>query len=158
MEGSIGCGRGRPRHHGVILALDPADPRNAVIADLSAAPRNAEGRVEAVTDVVILRPARPNGTLLFEVVNRGRKLLPGWVGDTDSAASIRLESAEDAGNGFLLEQGYTLVWAGWQGDAPAGENLLRIALPTVPGLSGPSREEWSFTDAQGPPVEVLAVR
>jgi len=59
------------------IALDPADPRNAVIADIALAPRNAEGRVEAVTDVVILRPARPSGTLLFEVLNRGRKLLPG---------------------------------------------------------------------------------
>ncbi|MBO1080909.1 alpha/beta hydrolase domain-containing protein [Roseomonas haemaphysalidis] len=132
------------------IALDPADPRNAVIADLAAAPRNAGGRVEATTDVVILRPARPNGTLLFEVVNRGRKLLPGWVGDTDGASAIRLNSAEDAGNGFLLEQGYTLVWAGWQGDAPAGADLLRIALPTVPGLAGPSREEWSFTDTASP--------
>jgi hypothetical protein len=132
------------------VALDPADPRNAVIADLAAAPRNAGGRVEAETDVVILRPARPNGTLLFEVVNRGRKLLPGWVGDTDTAAAVRLDSAADAGNGFLLEQGYTLVWAGWQADTPAGDGLLRITVPTVPGITGPSREEWSFTDTAGP--------
>ena len=41
------------------LALDPADPRNAVIADLALAPRNAQGRVEAVAEVVILRPADP---------------------------------------------------------------------------------------------------
>src|SRR5438876_12180292 len=59
------------------IALDPADDRNAVITDLALAPRNSEGRVEAVTDVVILRPADPargNGTLLLEVPNRGRKL------------------------------------------------------------------------------------
>ncbi len=30
------------------IALDPVDGRNAVIADLGAAPRNAQGRVEAV--------------------------------------------------------------------------------------------------------------
>src|SRR5919107_843931 len=41
------------------IALDPADPRNAVIADLDRAPRNAQGRVEAVADVIILRPADP---------------------------------------------------------------------------------------------------
>jgi hypothetical protein len=132
------------------IALDPADPRNAVIADLVAAPRNADGRVEAVTDVVILRPAHPNGILLFEVVNRGRKLLPGWVGDTDGPSAIRLETAEDAGNGFLLRQGYTLVWAGWQADAPAGDNLLRITVPVAPGITGASRDEWTFTDAAGP--------
>src|SRR5689334_22648066 len=52
------------------IALDPADARNAIIADLALAPRNAAGKVEAVTDVVILRPAeaqRGNGTLLIEV-------------------------------------------------------------------------------------------
>lgn len=132
------------------IALDPADPRNAVIADLHLAPRNAEGRVEATTEVVILRPARPGGTLLFEVVNRGRKLLPGWTMEVDAAASNRLAGAEDAGNGFLLEQGFTLVWAGWQADAPAGADLLRIAVPVIPGVTGPSREEWSFTDARNP--------
>ena len=59
------------------ISLDPADGRNAIIADLSAAPRNAQGRVEAVAEVVILRPAEPvrgNGTLLVEAPNRGREL------------------------------------------------------------------------------------
>lgn len=48
-------------------------------AELDFAPRNTAGRVEATTDVVILRPAHLNGTLLFEVLNRGRKLMTGWV-------------------------------------------------------------------------------
>jgi hypothetical protein len=130
------------------IALDPADPANAVIVDR--APRNAEGKVEATTDVVILRPQRPNGTLLFEVVNRGRKLLASWAQDGDSAAGSRLEQAADMGNGFLLEQGYTLVWAGWQPDVPTDPNMLRVAVPTVPGITGPSREEWSFGDKPGP--------
>src|SRR4051812_35166132 len=57
--------------------LDPADPRNAVIADLALAPRNARGKVEYAAEVVILRPADParaNGRMLYEVTNRGRKL------------------------------------------------------------------------------------
>ncbi|MCK8785269.1 hypothetical protein M0638_12825 [Roseomonas sp. NAR14] len=132
------------------IALDPADPRNAVIADLALAPRNAEGRVEAATDVVILRPQRPNGTLLFEVLNRGRKLVTSWTQDTESAAGIRLERPDDAGNGFLLEQGFTLVWAEWQADSPAVPGALRLAVPTVPGVTGPSREEWSFADTASP--------
>lgn len=138
------------------IALDPANPRNVVIADLARAPRNAEGRVEAVTDVVILRPARPNGTLLFEVLNRGRKLLPGWTQDTESAPAIRLEQASDVGNGFLLEQGYTLVWAGWQADAPDEPGFMRISVPTVPGITGPSREELTFTDAASPKRATLS--
>ena len=129
------------------IALDPANPRNALIADLAGAPRNAQGRVEATTDVVILRPATPNGTLLFEVVNRGRKLVTGWTQDTDATAGIRLGSPDDAGNGFLLDQGFTLVWAGWQGDtAPPG---LAIDLPTVPGATGPSREEFTLDGKPG---------
>ncbi|MGX9961755.1 alpha/beta hydrolase domain-containing protein [Roseomonas sp. F4] len=132
------------------LALDPANPRNAVIVDLDRAPRNAQGRVEATTDVVILRPARPNGTLLFEVLNRGRKLLPGWVQDSEGTTGIRLTQPGDAGNGFLLDQGFTLVWAGWQHDSPAGADLLRIALPTAAGITGPSREEWTFANATSP--------
>ena len=125
------------------LALDPADPHNAVIVDLDRAPRS-NGRVEATTDVVILRPAHPNGTLVFEVANRGRKLLVGAAGDSDGTAGSRLERASDVGNGFLLEQGYTLVWAGWQGDTVPG---MRIDTPVVPGVTGPSRDEFTFTDA-----------
>src|SRR5688572_10376514 len=56
------------------VAIDPSDPRNAIIADLAAAPRNAQGRVEATADVVILKPARPNGGMLLDIPNRGRKL------------------------------------------------------------------------------------
>src|SRR4051812_6451920 len=61
------------------IAVDPSDPRNAVIVDLDLAPRNAQGKVEATADVVLLRPADPargNGTLLVDVPNRGRKLAP----------------------------------------------------------------------------------
>lgn len=61
----------------------------------------------------------------------------------------RLERAEDAGRGFLLSQGYTLVWAGWQADAP-GNPGIKLTVPTLPGVTDPSREEWSFTDVQSP--------
>ena len=130
------------------LAFDPADPHNVPIVDLNLAPRDETGRVVATTDVTILRPEHPNGTLLFEVVNRGRKLLPGWLNDTDAAAGSRLTSAADAGTGFLLDQGFTLVWAGWQLDtaaaAPGAPPMLRIDLPTIPGQPGLSREEFQL--------------
>jgi len=132
------------------IALDPADARNAVIADLALAPRNSQGRVEAVTDVVIIRPAHPNGTLLFEVLNRGRKLLPGWTQDTTDAAGIRQEQAADAGNGFLLESGFTLVWTGWQADTAPAPGGLRIDVPSVPGVTGPSRDEFVLPPGPGP--------
>jgi hypothetical protein len=39
--------------------LDPANPLNAVIADITLAPRNARGMVEYTVDFYILRPANP---------------------------------------------------------------------------------------------------
>ena len=131
------------------LSLDPTDPHDAIIKDLDRAPQNASHRVEATTDVVILRPAHPNGTLLFEVVNRGRKLLTSWAQDTATLPGIRLTTPEDAGSGFLLDQGYTLVWAGWQPDAPEGPGNLRLQVPTAP-VTGLSHEEITFDGTPGP--------
>ena len=58
--------------------LDPHQALNACIVDLEKAPRNAHGRVEYEMDVYILQPAdvaRGSRTLLYEVNNRGRKML-----------------------------------------------------------------------------------
>src|SRR5437868_9273596 len=58
------------------FALDPADPHNAVIADLDRAVRAADVRVHFTSDLFVLRPvdaAKANGTLLFEIANRGNK-------------------------------------------------------------------------------------
>ncbi|SFU90830.1 hypothetical protein SAMN02799631_03082 [Methylobacterium sp. 174MFSha1.1] len=136
------------------IALDPADPHNAVIADLALAPRNAAGRVEAVADVVLLRPERPNGLLIVEIPNRGRKLIGPLFEGASTAASSRLEQEGDAGRGFLLSRGYTLAWIGWQGDIAPGNGTtgagMGIRLPVLAGLTGPSREEWSFENTTSP--------
>ncbi|MFC7691761.1 alpha/beta hydrolase domain-containing protein [Paeniroseomonas aquatica] len=132
------------------LSVDPDDPRNRLIADLELAPRTASGRVEAVAEVVILRPADPargNGTLLLEVPNRGREILGQLMDDT--AAANALAAGTAAGNGHLLRQGYTLAWVGWQADLPPGGGL-RLAAPVVPGVTGPSREEFLFDHRQSP--------
>jgi Alpha/beta hydrolase domain len=134
------------------IALDPADPRNAVIADIDLAPKNAHGLVEAVADVEILRPLEGgNGTILLEVPNRGRKLMSILFDETgDATSASRLEQASDAGNGFLLSQGYTLVWVGWQGDLPAKPGALRIEVPVLPAVTGLSREEFVFDHLDDP--------
>ncbi len=132
------------------IALDPANPRNAVLVDLDRAPRSGEGKVEATSEVIILRPAYPNGILLFELPNRGRRLISAWFDNSSIQGSVRLDQADDAGRGFLLSQGYTLVWAGWQADAPTGAGMLGIQVPVVAGITGPVREEWSFGDTTNP--------
>ncbi len=56
--------------------LDPFSPQNKVIVDLDKAPRNARGMVEYEVDIFVLRPADPargNGLLFYEVLNRGNK-------------------------------------------------------------------------------------
>src|SRR5690242_9954680 len=54
--------------------VDPADPRNAVITDIALAPRNANGKVEYETDIMIIRPidrTKGNRKVWYELSNRG---------------------------------------------------------------------------------------
>ena len=140
------------------IALDPADPRNAVIVDLDRAPRNAQGRVEAIADVVILRPAdlaRGNGALLVEPPNRGRRIISQLLNDSPAAGVSRLEQAGDAGNGWTFRQGYTLAWIGWQGDWTPGTGM-RVEVPRAIGITGPSREEFVFDTTTNPAIGQLS--
>jgi hypothetical protein len=107
--------------------VDPRNPLNAVIQDIELAPRNARGKVEYSTKVSILKPvdeSRGNQTILFEIVNRGNKLDPGTF-------NVGVTTANPAGDGFLENQGFTLLWAGWQADlvSPAGVNLVTMSAP-----------------------------
>src|SRR5579862_919087 len=64
--------------------LDPAAPGHAGIVDLDHAPTNAGGLVEYATDFDILRPKdarRGSGILVYDVPNRGRKVILGWLDD-----------------------------------------------------------------------------
>ena len=119
---------------------------------------NLESLTNSLPNVVILRPAYPNGILLFEIPNRRRRLISAWFDNRSIQGSVRLDQADDAGRGFLLSQGYTLVWAGWQADAPAGAGLLSIQVPVVAGITGPVRQEWSFGDTTNPHPQHCAIR
>ena len=125
------------------FALDPKDPRNKAIVDLGHAARGADGRVHFESDFFVLRPvdaSRGNGVLLFEVANRGNKLLLPVF--NDAPAAVNPTTAAHFGNGFLMREGYTLVWIGWEFDVAAA--LLRIDAPLV-------------TDTAVPPAEPLRV-
>ena len=117
------------------LAVDPNRPGNKGIADLQLAPRNSQGLVEFSADVHILRPrvlSKGNGTILFEVVNRGKK---GMLGLYNRARP------DDFGDGLLLNEGYTLVWVGWQHDVPRDPELMRVYVPSAKGVKGLVRAE-----------------
>ncbi len=140
------------------MALDPRDPRNAVMADLAEAPRTPENLVQAVADVFILRPAeaaRGNGAMLLEVPNRGRKLMLQLFADTRAAVAEATEVPEAAGNGFLYQQGYSLVWVGWQGDIASRPGQMALQVPRLPGVTGPVTHEVVFDHLTNPASTTL---
>ena len=113
------------------FAVDPNSPRVAGIVDIDKVPVNDAGEVTFSTDVVILRPsdpARRGGVLFYEVPNRGRNL--SFLLLNRSANSNIPQAADDAGDGFLMRQGYTLVWSGWQADL-TDEKLMQLHLPST---------------------------
>ncbi|CAF1122197.1 unnamed protein product [Adineta ricciae] len=93
--------------------LDPYDIHNSIITDLKLAPRNKNGMVEYSTDFYILKPVNltnGNHKLFFEVNNRGSKLFGSFA---QSSGGNNPTTASDAGQAFLMNQGYTMAWCGW---------------------------------------------
>src|SRR5271169_4465412 len=90
--------------------LDPAAPENKVIVDLDKASRNARGMVEYEADFFILRPAEPqrgSGVLVYDVTNRGRKMILGRLDEAGADADTNNpRSVYDTGLGFTLRRGY----------------------------------------------------
>jgi hypothetical protein len=117
--------------------LDPDHPLNTVIVNLDKAPRNGRGLVEYEAEFDILRPAdveRGNRRILYEVVNRGRKnLLPVFhvAPETSPTSYNDPVTATDAGTGFTFRAGYTLVWSGWDPDAPRANHGLGMRVPVA---------------------------
>jgi Alpha/beta hydrolase domain len=116
--------------------LDPKAPENASIVDIDKAVRNARGMVEYETDIFIMRPAdaaKGNGILYYEVLNRGSKQLGRRLHDTrggGESAGNDPKTLADAGNAFLFERGYTVVWSGWE-ELGRRDALMSIRLPAT---------------------------
>ena len=131
----------------VHFAVDPALAQNRIVADVGLAPKNARGLVEFSSDLYILRPRDPakgNGTAILEISNRGGK---GLLGTFDFASGAADPSTPPQfGDSFLLKQGFTLVWVGWEADIPAQAGALRLYAPVATDngkpLYGMVRSEW----------------
>jgi hypothetical protein len=143
------------------FALAPANRHNKAIVDIEHATKGADGKVHFTADLFVLQPvdpARGNGVLLFEISNRGNK---GMLGRFNRAQNNRdPTTAAHMGDGFLMREGYTLVWVGWQFDvAPPN---LRIEAPAVnvPGrvrvttIQNEKRTDATFNDLPGSYVPV----
>lgn len=110
------------------FVIDPKAEANKIIRDIEFAPVDEKGLVRFTADLLVLKPRDPatgNGTILFEVSNRGGKGLGGMFGEP-----------------FLMEQGYTLVWVGWQWDVPVSPDLLRVHPPIAKGIEALIRSEF----------------
>lgn len=118
--------------------LDPAARLNSGIVDLEKAPRNAKGMVEYSSDFYILKPvdlSKGNGALLYDVNNRGNK--QALFQFNNAPRGNDPSTAADAGNGFLMRHGFTVVWSGWLPDLPASNNNLRLDVPVAHDPGGP---------------------
>ena len=114
----------------ISFAVDPANPHNQVIVDLDKAPRNSQGKVEFSSDLFIIRPKDPtkgNGVVLFDVVNRGNKSLMSVFSRATRGTTFTRE--EEFGDAYLLKQGYTLAFVGWQFDIAPGKGQVGFSAP-----------------------------
>jgi hypothetical protein len=118
----------------VHFAVDPANVHNRQIVDLDKAPRNALGEVEFSADLYLFKPKdmnKGNGAVLFEVSNRGgrgilRLVDGGGISDPNG----------EIGDGFLLRQGYTIAWVGWQFDLAEEGEKVRLIAPIAHDAGG----------------------
>lgn len=109
----------------VYFSLPVGNPHNQGIVDLRNAVNLKDGEVEFSSDFVIVRPrdaAKGNGSMLLEVPNRGRSRIISLVDGGN------WDVAKDAGDAWLLRNGYTIASLGWQWDAD-GADALRFYAP-----------------------------
>lgn len=109
----------------VYFSLPVNNPHNRGIVDLNNAVNLKNGEVEFSAEFIAVCPKdrrKGNGSLLLEVPNRGRSRIIGLVDGGD------WNVAGDAGDGWLLRNGYTIVSLGWQWDA-TGQGALRFFAP-----------------------------
>jgi hypothetical protein len=113
--------------HGTI---DPHVAANAGLAYLEDAPLDAQGLIDYSMDFRMLRPtdaSKGNGKIFFDVINRGH--------DPTSFGDLNEGTLTDPGNGFLMQQGYEIVWSAWQPDADPNTVTYSADFPiaSLPG-------------------------
>src|SRR5207248_787340 len=105
---------------------------------------------EFSSDFFLIKPkdvTRGNGAVLYEVSNRGGKGMLGFF--NHAAGSVDPGTDAEMGDGFLLNQGFTLLWVGWQFDTPQRPGLVRayVAAATEKGqpIRGLVRSDFVVT-------------
>ena len=132
-------------------AVDPVNAANRVIGDIDYAPKNSNGEVEFSADFYLLKPVDAdagNGTVLVDVMNRGRKRILGYFNRTDAVLEPVTEA--DLGDGFLMHEGFSVLYVGWQFDVPRQPGFLRVYPPIATNggepLEGLVRSDFVVTE------------
>ena len=115
--------------------VDPNAPENVEIVNLDKATKNANGQVSYSADLYILKPvdlSKGNGKVLYGILNRGNKLDLVLMNNAPyNEHTNDPTTPADIGNGFLMHQGYTLVWGGWQARGKSGAQCCVEPKPSV---------------------------
>jgi hypothetical protein len=106
--------------------------------------RNAKGEVEFWGDFMLIKPLDPtkgNHRLLYDVNNRGNLRALEYYNNAPSGNNPI--TVADAGNGWLMREGYSMLWTGWNWDVESttGVPPQRIFLPIIVNPDGSSLVE-----------------
>jgi hypothetical protein len=138
----------------VHFGFDPQNAANARVSDIGLAPRGDDGLVHAWSELVVLQavdPKKRSGTALVEVPNRGMRLALASQNRSKLTFGTPpgLDPGEpgDWGDGFMMEQGLTVIWVGWQVDAPDMPGGMRLRAPVAvnpdgSAVRGLARSDW----------------
>ncbi|HEY2677965.1 MAG TPA: alpha/beta hydrolase domain-containing protein [Steroidobacteraceae bacterium] len=150
--------------------VDPRNPQNAVIVDIDKAPRNAHGMVSYSSDFQIFRPislSQGNHRVIYDLPNRGGAtalgLFNNGTGNNKSWCTSGLPTNFTAGDGFLMNQGYTVVEAAWDITVtPAGSTAASfgVSFPVAThrdgsSITGPVTAEFDIDFTSTPATQAL---
>ena len=139
--------------------VDPTNPQNAVIVDITNAPRNSRGLVSYTSDFQIIRPislAQGNHRILFDLPNRGGATALSLFNGSSPVNSKT--TAGSPGNGFIMSQGYTLVEGAWDIAAPQTGFAVHLPIAVNPDgsiIRGIALEEFVIDKNATPATEPL---
>jgi hypothetical protein len=111
----------------IYYEIDPSHPANSLIIDLQYSKPNSLGLVEFSGDFILLKPvdmSKANHKLLYGVNNRGNLLILRSLNDADG--SNNPQELEHFGNGFLMREGYCVLWSGWNWDVTEGNDRMQF--------------------------------
>ena len=140
--------------------VDPFNPQNAVIVDIQNAPRNAKGMVTYSADFQIFRPinlSQGNHRVIYDLPNRGGatalSTYNNGTGNDRSWGTSGLPAKFTVGDGFLMNEGFTVVDTAWDitvtPSGSSGAAAFGVTFPVATKhdgtvITGPATEEFDI--------------